>query len=39
SLEAHISRLRKRLVKAEASISIHTLRGVGYLLSDEQPEI
>lgn len=34
SLEAHISRLRKRLSQAEASVTIHTLRGVGYLLSD-----
>ncbi|MCW8917039.1 MAG: response regulator [Magnetovibrio sp.] len=34
SLEAHISRLRKRLTQAGASVSIHTLRGVGYLLSD-----
>ncbi len=34
SLEAHISRLRKRLNQAGASVSIHTLRGVGYLLSD-----
>lgn len=34
SLEAHISRLRKRLTQVNASVSIHTLRGVGYLLSD-----
>lgn len=39
SIEAHISRLRKRLVSADASITIHTLRGVGYLLSDEPAEI
>lgn len=36
SVEAHISRLRKRLSQAGASVSIHTLRGVGYLLSDEE---
>jgi len=36
SLEAHISRLRKRLNQAGASVSIHTLRGVGYLLSDSE---
>ena len=36
SVEVHISRLRKRLLKAGASINIHTLRGVGYLLSDEK---
>ncbi len=35
SVEVHISRLRKRLAGANASISIHTLRGVGYLLSEE----
>jgi len=34
SVEAHISRLRKRLTQAGASVTIHTLRGVGYLLSD-----
>lgn len=34
SLEAHISRLRKRLIQVNASVSIHTLRGVGYLLSE-----
>ncbi len=36
SVEAHISRLRKRLEKGGANVSIHTLRGVGYLLSDER---
>lgn len=35
SIEAHISRLRKRLEKAGANVGIHTLRGVGYLLSEE----
>jgi DNA-binding response OmpR family regulator len=34
SLEANVSRLRKRLTSVGASVSIHTLRGVGYLLSD-----
>jgi len=38
SVEANISRLRKRLVNANASVSIHTLRGVGYLLSEEEGE-
>ena len=37
SVEVHISRLRKRLTKAEASVSIHTLRGVGCLLADDAP--
>ena len=36
SVEVNISRLRKRLQNAGASINIHTLRGVGYLLSDEK---
>ncbi len=36
SVEAHISRLRKRLEKSGANVSIHTLRGVGYLLSNER---
>jgi DNA-binding response OmpR family regulator len=36
SVEVHISRLRKRLVKANASITIHTLRGIGYLLSERK---
>ncbi len=34
SVEVHISRLRKRLSGANASVSIHTLRGIGYLLSE-----
>jgi len=36
SLEANVSRLRKRLVQVGASVIIHTLRGVGYLLSDSE---
>ncbi len=35
SVEVHISRLRKRLASVDATINIHTLRGVGYLLSEE----
>ena len=35
SVEANISRLRKRLVQAKSSVSVHTLRGVGYLLSEK----
>ena len=34
SVEVHVSRLRKRLSKNGASVSVHTLRGVGYLLSE-----
>lgn len=32
AIEAHISRLRKRLTAAGATASIHTVRGIGYLL-------
>ena len=36
SVEVHISRLRKRLSNAGADVNIHTIRGVGYLLSEER---
>lgn len=36
SVEVHVSRLRKRLANSGANIVVHTLRGVGYLLSEEQ---
>jgi DNA-binding response OmpR family regulator len=32
ALEAHVSRLRRRLTDAAADVSVHTVRGVGYLL-------
>jgi DNA-binding response OmpR family regulator len=32
-----IHRLRKRIQAAGAQVSIHTLRGIGYLLSDQAP--
>lgn len=32
ALDAHVSRLRKRLGEVEAGVSIHSIRGVGYLL-------
>lgn len=35
SVEVHVSRLRKRLSGNGANIHVHTLRGVGYLISDE----
>jgi DNA-binding response OmpR family regulator len=35
ALDSHISRLRKRLYDANASIAIHTVRGVGYLLRED----
>lgn len=34
SLEAHVSRLRKKLEAADAGMQIRTLRGIGYLASD-----
>jgi DNA-binding response OmpR family regulator len=34
SLEAHVSRLRKKLGQAGASIEIHTVRGVGYIAAE-----
>lgn len=36
SLEVGISRLRKRLSNVGAKVSIHTLRGVGYLLTENE---
>lgn len=33
ALDSHVSRLRKRLLEAGANVKIHTIRGVGYLLS------
>jgi DNA-binding response OmpR family regulator len=35
SVEVHISRLRKRLDQAGANVTVHTIRGVGYLLSED----
>jgi DNA-binding response OmpR family regulator len=34
TIEALISRLRRRLETIEARVFIHTLRGVGYLLTE-----
>ena len=35
SADVHVSRLRKRLAGTSANVSVHTLRSVGYLLSEE----
>ncbi|WP_157020275.1 response regulator transcription factor [Mesorhizobium xinjiangense] len=35
ALDAHISRLRKRLADAASGVAIHTIRGIGYLLKEE----
>ena len=32
SLDAHISRLRRKLTDANAGVEIHTIRGIGYLI-------
>jgi DNA-binding response OmpR family regulator len=34
TIEALVSRLRRRLQTIEASVTIHTLRGIGYLLTE-----
>jgi len=38
SVEVHVSRLRKRLSESGADVTIHTLRGVGYLLSEDEAD-
>lgn len=35
ALDAHISRLRKRLSESSAGVTVHNIRGVGYLLKEE----
>jgi DNA-binding response OmpR family regulator len=32
ALDAHVSRLRKKLADLESGVSVHTIRGIGYLL-------
>jgi DNA-binding response OmpR family regulator len=36
AIEVYIHRLRKRLTEVDASVQIHTLRGVGYLISERK---
>lgn len=36
SIEVHISRLRRKLEAVGATARVHTLRGIGYLLSEEK---
>jgi len=38
SVEVHISRLRKRLAASAADVTVHTVRGVGYLLSENEEQ-
>jgi two-component system OmpR family response regulator len=35
ALEPHVSRLRKRLADAGATVTLHTVRGVGYILQEQ----
>jgi DNA-binding response OmpR family regulator len=37
TLDAHISRLRARLLDLDAGVIIHPIRGVGYMLSEAAP--
>ena len=36
--EVYVHRLRKMLGDAGASVKIHTVRGVGYLMAEEKAE-
>lgn len=36
SIEVIISRLRKKLVSGGSNLTVHTLRGIGYLLSEQE---
>ena len=36
TLDAHISRLRKRLTNAKAGVEIHAVRGIGYMMKAAQ---
>ncbi len=36
AVEVYVHRLRKRLAEVDASVQIHTLRGVGYLISERE---
>jgi DNA-binding response OmpR family regulator len=35
TLEAHVSRLRKRLADHDSRVAIHPVRGVGYLIDQQ----
>lgn len=39
AMEASVSRLRKRLATAGATVNIHTVRGVGYMLTADSPAV
>lgn len=37
ALEASVSRLRRTLAESEAGVTLHTIRGVGYMLAETAP--
>jgi DNA-binding response OmpR family regulator len=37
TVEVYVHRLRKRLTDAHATIEVHTVRGVGYIISEQKP--
>jgi two-component system response regulator TctD len=37
AIEVYVHRLRKQLADSGASVQIHTIRGVGYLIAEEKP--
>jgi DNA-binding response OmpR family regulator len=36
AIDVYVHRLRKQLIEAEATVQIHTIRGVGYMLSEDK---
>jgi DNA-binding response OmpR family regulator len=36
AIDVYVHRLRKQLIEAEATVQIHTIRGVGYMLSEDR---
>jgi DNA-binding response OmpR family regulator len=36
AIDVYVHRLRKQLTEAEATVQIHTIRGVGYMLSEDK---
>ncbi|HWD58120.1 MAG TPA: response regulator transcription factor [Stellaceae bacterium] len=37
AVEVHVHRLRRHLVETGASVQVHTVRGVGYMIGEERP--
>ena len=37
AVEVYMHRLRKQLADAGASVQVHTVRGVGYMLTEQKP--